>query len=289
MFVSVVPSVVTVQAVVEVVSGHSTVLSEEDIRLRCSVTDTRNSTWKIWWFKGSERLSREGDTLVLWRTHVKDSGQFYCQGVRDSVVGHIFTLKSLPVEINVQGMMQFLRSRRKSPLVHTCQAPNDLFWRLVIFEALYGYFCVFQSRKQVQCAFFNLRTETGLFHVMIEIMPQELIYVFTFWLFSGGWAILQGPLLPGLVGEAMNLTCHVRGNPRLIEWFLYKDGVEVTRQKGYKSHFHLSNLSLKDQGSYSCRASWDANRRTHSVISAVTQVQVLGEFIHWLHFLRFGK
>lgn len=76
----------------------------------------------------------------------------------------------------------------------------------------------------------------------------------------------------------MNATCRVRLNPPLAEVFLYKDGVEIRRQKGPKPHFLLSNLTLRDQGLYSCRASWDVDRRTRSVISSNTPAQVLGEF-----------
>ncbi|XP_035765676.1 low affinity immunoglobulin gamma Fc region receptor III-B-like isoform X2 [Neolamprologus brichardi] len=92
---------------------------------------------------------------------------------------------------------------------------------------------------------------------------------------DGGWAILQVPRHPQLVGSTLEVTCRVRGNPRLEEIILYKDGVEVMRQNGHKPDFYLTNLSLEDLGVYSCRASWDVRRQTLSVISAGAHVQIL--------------
>ncbi|XP_026219121.1 high affinity immunoglobulin epsilon receptor subunit alpha-like isoform X2 [Anabas testudineus] len=92
---------------------------------------------------------------------------------------------------------------------------------------------------------------------------------------DGGWAILQIPRHPILVGDTLNITCRVRANPQLEEVFLYKDDVEVMRQRGPNPHFSLSILTLKDQGMYSCRASWDIDRLTRSVSSSKTSVKVL--------------
>lgn len=101
---------------------------------------------------------------------------------------------------------------------------------------------------------------------------------FFFLLFPGGWAILQAPPQPGLVGRTLEVTCRVRGTPQLHEVILYKDGVEVMRQTGPNSQFSLTNLTMEHKGMYSCRASWDAKRHTHSVLSAETPVQVFGKF-----------
>lgn len=68
---------------------------------------------------------------------------------------------------------------------------------------------------------------------------------------------------------------------------LYKDGIEVMRQDGHNPDLFLTDLTLKDQGMYSCRASWNVQRRTLSVISSDTPVQVLGEFTV-LHILILG-
>uniref|UniRef100_A0A7N8XR60 Ig-like domain-containing protein n=1 Tax=Mastacembelus armatus TaxID=205130 RepID=A0A7N8XR60_9TELE len=92
---------------------------------------------------------------------------------------------------------------------------------------------------------------------------------------DGGWAILKVSPSPGLVGNTLTLTCRVRGNTPLHEVILYKDGVEVMRQNGLNPHFSVTNLTQEHEGMYSCRASWDVRRRTHSVISSATPVQVL--------------
>ncbi|KAK2912449.1 hypothetical protein Q8A73_006562 [Channa argus] len=189
----VVPYLTTLQAEVEIVSGESRIFTGESVHLRCSITDKHRSTWRYLWFKGSEELNTSGENYRLERARVKDSGKFYCQGVRDSLVGDIHTSKSLPVEITV----------------------------------------------------------------------------------DGGWAILQIPNHPTLVGNNLNVRCHVRGNPALHEVVLYKDGVEVMTQTVRKPDLYLTNLSVEDQGMYSCRASWDIERRTRSVISAEVPVQVL--------------
>ena len=103
MVVSVVHSVASFRAVVELVSGDSRIFSGESARLRCSIPDAHRSTWTIEWFKGSKKLSQNIEHLSLWKASVRDSGKFYCQGVRDTLVGNIKTLPSLPVEINVDG------------------------------------------------------------------------------------------------------------------------------------------------------------------------------------------
>ncbi|XP_036943810.1 high affinity immunoglobulin gamma Fc receptor I-like [Acanthopagrus latus] len=190
--VPVATSVDSVKAAVEIVSGDPRIFSGESVRLKCSVSDVR-STWDYLWFRGSEKLPQQGEHLLLWRAHVKQSGNYYCQGVRDSAVGDIYTSKSLPVEINV----------------------------------------------------------------------------------DGGWAILQVPPTLSLVGDTLVVTCRVRGTSQLREVILYKEGIEVMRQKGLNPHFTLTNVTVADQGMYSCRASWDIERRTRSVISVDTLLQVV--------------
>ncbi|KAL6116043.1 uncharacterized protein ACO6RY_00743 [Pungitius sinensis] len=187
-----VPSVTSFRAEVELMSGASRIFSGEGVRLKCSVPDVHNSEWKYLWFRGSDQLPQTQEHLVLWKSKVKDSGKYYCQGVRNTKFGNIHTLKSLPVEVNV----------------------------------------------------------------------------------DGGWAILQVPPPPGLVGDTLKLTCQLLIKAQLHEVILYKDGVEVMRQIGFNPHFYLTNLTLEDQGNYSCRASWDADGRTHSAISVDASVQV---------------
>ncbi|XP_078102187.1 high affinity immunoglobulin gamma Fc receptor I-like [Sander vitreus] len=187
------PLVTSFRAVLEMVSGDSRIFSGESVRLTCSIPDAHKSSWTYLWFRESKQLSQSGKDLILWNAKVQESGKFYCQGVRDTLVGNIHTLQSLPLEIYV----------------------------------------------------------------------------------DGGWAILQVPPHPGLVGETLKVTCRVRRASELHEVILYKDGVEVMRQNGLHPHFYLNSLTLEDQGIYSCRASWDEGRRTRSVISADASVQVL--------------
>ncbi|KAM4628026.1 high affinity immunoglobulin gamma Fc receptor I-like isoform 2-T2 [Polymixia lowei] len=184
-------SVAPYQAVIEKVSGDSRIFSGENIRLRCSIPNVR-STWRYQWFRGDDEL-QESAEYSLWQAKVEHSGKYYCQGVRETVIGTTYTHKSLPVEIDV----------------------------------------------------------------------------------DGGWAILQVPPYHSLVGETLKVTCRVRGNPKLEEVILYRDDVEVMRQIGSSPHLHLANIALKDQGLYSCRATWDVRRRSHSVVSVATQVSVL--------------
>uniref|UniRef100_A0A3Q0S9C5 Ig-like domain-containing protein n=1 Tax=Amphilophus citrinellus TaxID=61819 RepID=A0A3Q0S9C5_AMPCI len=92
-------------------------------------------------------------------------------------------------------------------------------------------------------------TKIGKIHT-IQSLPVEINV-------NGGWAILQVPQRPVLVGDTLKMTCRVRGNPPLQEVILYKDGVEVMRQNGLKPDIYMTNVRLEDQGMYSCRASWD--------------------------------
>lgn len=70
----------------------------------------------------------------------------------------------------------------------------------------------------------------------------------------------------------------MRGKRPVSEVIFYRDGVEVMRNQGNNPKFFLSNLTLEDQGMYSCRASWHVKSQTHSVISVDTLVRVRGEF-----------
>lgn len=81
-----------------------------------------------------------------------------------------------------------------------------------------------------------------------------------------------------LVGHNLEVECRVRGKRPLSEVIFYRDGVEVSRQQGNAPRLLLSNLTTKDQGMYSCRASWNTRGQTHSVISSDTLGRVLGEF-----------
>ncbi|KAF7658600.1 hypothetical protein LDENG_00010410 [Lucifuga dentata] len=180
------------RAVLKQVSGDSRVFSGESIRLKCSIPEDQKSTWQYLWFRGTKQLPQTGEDLILWNVKSKEGGMFYCQGVRETVVGQIHTQQSLPVDIKV----------------------------------------------------------------------------------DGGWAILHVTPHSGLVGDSLKMTCNIRGNPQPQEVILYKDGVEVMRQKGINPQFHLTNIGLEHQGLYSCRATWDVRIYSHSVISVATPVYV---------------
>lgn len=107
MFVSIEPAV-ALTAVVEMVSGEFRIFSGESVKLKCSVPDVHRSTWSYLWFRGPEQLPQTEEYLVLWSAQVKDSGKFYCQGVRDTVVGKKHTLPSRPVEITVDGKILWM-------------------------------------------------------------------------------------------------------------------------------------------------------------------------------------
>lgn len=91
------------RAVAEIVSGDSRILSGEGVRLRCSVPDARMSNWHYRWFQGSKMLGDRGQILELWSARIDDTSKYSCQGVRDTAVGEVHTLQSLPVEILVDG------------------------------------------------------------------------------------------------------------------------------------------------------------------------------------------
>ncbi|XP_072247821.1 high affinity immunoglobulin gamma Fc receptor I-like [Leuresthes tenuis] len=188
-----VPTVTSFRATVEIVSGNSRIFSGGSVRLRCSVPVLYSYDWNFRWFRGSTKLPQTGEFFTLWNANVKETGKYSCHGVRDSAVGLIKTLRSLPVEINVDGGLAILRA-----------SPNTV-----------------------------------------------------------------------LVGETLNLTCHLRVNLPLHETILYKDHIEVMRQNGNNRDFFLTNVTLQEEAMYSCRASWDKRRRTHSVMSVATPVHIL--------------
>ncbi|XP_047246523.1 Fc receptor-like A [Girardinichthys multiradiatus] len=118
------------------------------------------------------------------------------------------------------------------------------------------YFC--QGKRETQVG--SIKTQRSL--------PEE-IHV------DGGFVILQTPQHPILVGDVLDFECRLRGKAPVQQTILYRDGVEVMVQSGSSLNFHLANVTLADEGMYSCRASWDLSRCTHSVISAATPVNIL--------------
>lgn len=102
------PLVASFLPVVELVSGDWRIFSGDSVRLKCNIPD-RRSTWSYQWFRGLKQLPQSGEHFSLWRAHVKESGKYYCQGVRDTAFGKFYTLQSLPLEINVDGTFSFIR------------------------------------------------------------------------------------------------------------------------------------------------------------------------------------
>ncbi|XP_072524615.1 high affinity immunoglobulin gamma Fc receptor I-like [Salminus brasiliensis] len=90
---------------------------------------------------------------------------------------------------------------------------------------------------------------------------------------DGGWALLRVPAEPLLINEATILTCRIRDDPMLVEVIFYKDGVEILKKKDKNLEF--TSLTLMDQGSYSCRATWLQKYDYHSAQSLPAFVTVL--------------
>ncbi|CAL8353542.1 unnamed protein product [Lota lota] len=81
--------------------GPSVIFSEETIHLNCSVPNER-STWTRVWFKDGERLEAHGELLIS-SAALSHAGSYVCMGERKGALGLIYTPKSLPVEITVNG------------------------------------------------------------------------------------------------------------------------------------------------------------------------------------------
>ncbi|XP_043974564.1 basement membrane-specific heparan sulfate proteoglycan core protein-like [Gambusia affinis] len=191
--VSEVPTTTKYRAIVEITSGDSRIFSGESLSLRCIIPDKYKASWDYLWFRGSVQLPQFGEMYQLWNANVKESGKYSCQGKKETALGSIKTLRSLPNEIHV----------------------------------------------------------------------------------DGGFAILQMAKRRVLIGDALDLKCRLRGSAPVHETILYRDGIEVMVQNGSSLDFHLPHVTLEDEGRYSCRVSWDLSRRTHSVMSVPTLVNIL--------------
>lgn len=71
--------------------------------MKCTIPDVYQSAWRYLWFRESEQLPQSDEHFFLWKAEITDSGKYYCQGERDTVVGKVHTLQSLPVEVHVDG------------------------------------------------------------------------------------------------------------------------------------------------------------------------------------------
>lgn len=139
----------TFSAVVEMVSGDSRIFSGESARLKCRIPDIHNTAWGYLWYRGSEKLPHFGEYFSLWNAHIKESGKYYCQGQRDTVVGKVHTLQSVPVEITVDGKIfisiirNLLDSHVRTPFSYFCCSVR---FRGYVFEEIeYNIDSVFYS------------------------------------------------------------------------------------------------------------------------------------------------
>uniref|UniRef100_A0A8B9LDE8 Ig-like domain-containing protein n=1 Tax=Astyanax mexicanus TaxID=7994 RepID=A0A8B9LDE8_ASTMX len=105
----------------------------------------------------------------------------------------------------------------------------------------------------------------------IEAWPYSILLYYITSL--GGWALLRVPAEPVLIEESMTLTCRVRDEPVLVDVIFYKDDVEIYKSKSKDLVF--KSLTLKDQGFYSCRATWTQRFEFHSAQSQPAFVTVL--------------
>lgn len=87
----------------EITSGDSRIFSGESLSLRCIIPDKYKASWDYLWFRGSVQLPQFGETYQLWNANVKESGKYSCQGKKETSLGSIKTLRSLPNEIHVDG------------------------------------------------------------------------------------------------------------------------------------------------------------------------------------------
>lgn len=111
-FVSLVSFEVPLRAEVEIVSGDARIFSGESVRLKCSVRDPRMSIWNYYWFRESEQLPQFGEHLVLQQAHIRDSGKYSCQGVRETMLKTLRTQQSVAIEIIVDGKCLFIGIKR---------------------------------------------------------------------------------------------------------------------------------------------------------------------------------
>ncbi|XP_022518339.2 high affinity immunoglobulin gamma Fc receptor I [Astyanax mexicanus] len=107
----------------------------------------------------------------------------------------------------------------------------------------------------------------------LNSLPSEPITVHV----DGGWALLRVPAEPVLIEESMTLTCRVRDEPVLVDVIFYKDDVEIYKSKSKDLVF--KSLTLKDQGFYSCRATWTQRFEFHSAQSQPAFVTVLDKLV----------
>ncbi|CAG6002203.1 unnamed protein product [Menidia menidia] len=250
---------------VEVISGDVRIFSRETLRLGCSVPVSYKSGWTFWWFRGSEKLPQTGQNLTLWNVNLNESGKYSCQGLRDSLLGTRKTLKSLPVEIDVDGGWAMLQAPAHSVLVgETLKLTCHLRMRLPLHETILYKDGIEVVRQNGHSQDFYLTNATLLDEGMYSCRPSWDMRGRTHSVISVSTPVhvlevLTRPLLE-IENQSnfqrerrMKLICHVQYNthgpaPPLYYYF-------------YKANNRLGSASSNNYmwvrqapGQYSCRA-----------------------------------
>ena len=85
---------------------------------------------------------------------------------------------------------------------------------------------------------------------------------------------------PVLLGETLDIDCRVRGSPRVIAMYLYKEDVLVSSRTDGMGGFTMPNVNITYQGRYHCMANWFADGQQNSARSLGQLVTVLGELVY---------
>ncbi|XP_056139926.1 Fc receptor-like A isoform X2 [Lampris incognitus] len=192
-----------------------------------------------------------------------------------------FVVPEVPSKVPYQAAIELVTGAQRifsgEKLHLRCSVPEDKksIWKYLWFKGndeilesenliLYGVSLTEDGKYYCQ----GVRsTAVGTLHT-VESKPLEINV-------DGGWVILRVSPNPCLVGETLSVTCQVRHNPKIAEVALYRNDVEVLRQKGPNPHLQLTNVTLGDQGMYTCRATWVKERRSQSSVSVGVDVSVM--------------
>ncbi|KAK5929443.1 hypothetical protein CgunFtcFv8_010672 [Champsocephalus gunnari] len=216
-------SVAPFRAVVEMVSGDSRIFSGESVRLKCSVPDVRSS-WSHLWFRGSEQLPQRGQHLILWEMKVQESGKYYCKGVRDSHVGDVITLQSLPLEINVDGGWLILQVPAEPSLVSDTLKEQGVYSCRASWDTDRRTHSVISADASVQ---------------ILDVLSLPVLEI-----------VADSDLIPV---NKMKLICHLQYNARApappINYYFYKNDIRLGIATS-ENH----DLVRRTPGQYSCKA-----------------------------------
>lgn len=233
-------------------------------RLTCSIPDNRRSVWNYRWFKDSEELPQTGQNFSLWNVKLQQNGNFSCEGVRDMLLGKLYTVRSLPVEVRVDGGLAVVQVLHLPGLIGknismTCRVRrNPPIHEVILYKDSIEVRREFGPNAQFN--FTNLRAEdagTYSCRASWDVRSQTISVL------SGGTYVQVAEILSQPVLEIdtnlsrsneMRLTCHVHYNAHsifhtpTISFSFYKDNVHVftTAIKNYE-------VVKKTPGRYSCK------------------------------------